>query len=155
MIRPDQRVVEPRFLFWMLRSTVASEWFASQATGVTRFGLRRQSIEGLEIYLPHLAFQQRVVEFLDGETARVDALIEKKQRMLYLLEDRWRAALSSALDPGTGLRLKHLLASPLAYGVLVPEHDNEGVPYAQNPPTCAAASLTLAECHAHTSCAVD
>ncbi len=71
---------------------------------------------------------EAIADYLDAEVARIDALIAKKRRMIALVEQRWRALVDDVLMPTTGIRLKHLLSAPLAYGVLVPEHDLDGVP---------------------------
>jgi len=43
----------------------------------------------LEIPRPPVKAQRRLVDFLDAETARIDALVAKKRRLAKLLEDRW------------------------------------------------------------------
>lgn len=97
LIRPDQRRLEPRYLFWTLASTSARDWFSSQATGVTRFGLRTQSIADVPIRLPSLKEQAQVADFLDTETARIDAFVEKKQQMIELLRERWATSVRERL----------------------------------------------------------
>jgi len=72
--------------------------------------------------------QRIIADYLDAETAQIDALIKRRRHMIGLLDEAWRSELATMLDPSTGVRLKHLLAAPLAYGVLVPEHDETGVP---------------------------
>jgi type I restriction enzyme S subunit len=81
-----------------------------------------------EVPVDDLRLQREIADFLEAETVRINALIEKKRRMIELLTEVWTSDLSAALNPKSGLRLKHLLAAPLAYGVLVPEHDETGVP---------------------------
>jgi len=41
--------------------------------------------------LPPIAAQEAIANYLDGETARIDALVMKKQRLVELLENRFRA----------------------------------------------------------------
>ena len=43
--------------------------------------------------LPPLDDQRAIADYLDAETARIDALIEKKRRMVELLETSGSAAL--------------------------------------------------------------
>ncbi|MEZ5342010.1 MAG: restriction endonuclease subunit S [Acidimicrobiales bacterium] len=52
-----------------------------------------------EIKAPHveLATQRAIADYLDTETARIDALIAKKHRMIELLEERWRGWLRRRL----------------------------------------------------------
>lgn len=91
LIRPNERSLEPRFLFWTLASTLARQWFGTQATGVTRFGLRSQSIADAPLRLPSLAVQRDIADFLDAETARINELIEKRRRIINLVDARLRA----------------------------------------------------------------
>jgi type I restriction enzyme S subunit len=128
VVRPRPRLVDGAYLYWALSSTPSRDWFSAAATGVTRFGLRRDAIGNLTVPLPPLSAQRALARFIDRETTRIDALISKKRRMIELLDERWKVELSSALR-ATGVRLKRLLRSPLAYGVLVPQHAGEdGVP---------------------------
>ena len=39
---------------------------------------------------PDLATQRQIADFLDRETARIDLLIEKKQRLVALLGEKYR-----------------------------------------------------------------
>jgi type I restriction enzyme S subunit len=128
--------VDVRFVHHLFRSS----WFIGQMTARLRgigssdqgnVRTPRINIEDfgeIPMALPPLDEQRRIADFLDAETARIDALINKKNRMIDLLREIWRSELSTELDPRSGVRLKHLLAAPLAYGVLVPEHDVDGVP---------------------------
>jgi len=50
--------------------------------------------------LPPLARQRSIADYLDRETARIDALIEKKQRMLTLLEEKFLEAVRNQVTGG-------------------------------------------------------
>jgi len=80
------------------------------ATGVTRFGLRSEAIADLEVPLPPLDEQRAIADYLDRETARIDALIAAKDRMLKLLNERWIAERSALIlrdyNPVTGAGVK-------------------------------------------------
>jgi len=130
LIRPDEGLVEPRFLFWTLASTSARSWFSSQATGVTRFGLRTQSIGDATVSLPSLRDQCAIADFLDAETARIDGLIEKKRHLLNLISLRRRAAISEAIDSikGEPLPLRRVVESFIDYRGATPEKAEGGVP---------------------------
>jgi type I restriction enzyme S subunit len=53
---------------------------------------------GMAIPTPSLKEQRAIADYLDAETARVDALIEKKRRMVELLEERRTLKISEMLD---------------------------------------------------------
>jgi type I restriction enzyme S subunit len=58
--------------------------------------------------LPPVSEQRAIAVFLDRETARIDALIEKKERLIALLEEKRQAIISHAvtrgLDPNATLK---------------------------------------------------
>lgn len=91
IIRPDQRQLDGRFLYWFMSSTVARDQLAIAATGVTRFGLRTESTGAVRVPLIPVSHQRRLAGHLDTETARIDALIEKKKQLSELLTLRTRS----------------------------------------------------------------
>jgi type I restriction enzyme, S subunit len=130
LIRPDPELVEPRFLFWSLAASTAREWFSTQATGVTRFGLRSQSIADAPLSLPSILEQREIADFLDAETARIDALIEKKHRVLQLMSVRRSSAIGEALESAECeyLPLRRVVAAFVDYRGATPEKSPSGVP---------------------------
>lgn len=87
-IRVDCSNVYSRYLYWALSSDHAKDQMHMAATGVTRFGLRVQSIRDLLIRVPPDSEQRAISDYLDIETARIDVLISKKCRMIELLDER-------------------------------------------------------------------
>jgi len=70
--------------------------------------------------------QRAIADYLDRETARIDAMIETRRRMLGLLDERRRALRDSVFGSTPGWSLKRLLTRKMAYGVLVPEFVDPG-----------------------------
>ncbi|MHB1274198.1 MAG: restriction endonuclease subunit S [Rhodanobacter sp.] len=108
LIRPRKDVLEGRFLFRCMQSRPVAFQLELEATGVTRYGLQKDSIGLAVLPLPPLPAQVRIANYLDRETARIDGLIAEKERMLALLEEK-RAALISrvvtrGLDPNAPLK---------------------------------------------------
>lgn len=85
LLRPRPSAIDPRFLYWCMRSDLARGQLSTGATGVTRFGLRQDVIASVSLPTPRLMEQRTIADFLDTETARIDALIAKKRRMIDLL----------------------------------------------------------------------
>ncbi|MDE3203488.1 MAG: restriction endonuclease subunit S [Acidobacteriota bacterium] len=86
---------DPRFLNYLLRSPV----YAAELRHLSR-GVRPNQIEidndwlrVLPVRLPPIDTQRAIADYLDAETARIDALIEKKQRMADSLRGRERSVL--------------------------------------------------------------
>lgn len=107
-IRAHKATVEPRYLFWALTGSHARDQFNVAATGVTRFGLRADSIRDLSIRVPPLPEQRVIANYLDTKTSHIDTLITKKHRMIELLKERERSLIDLWSDQ---LAAKHGLVS--------------------------------------------
>lgn len=102
VVRPGPRL-EPRYLDYLFSSGRFLQDGASRMVGVA--GQKRISDEWLRNYpIPtvDLETQGKIADYLDTETAQIDALISKKRRMLELLDERshalydeWHESLSS------------------------------------------------------------
>jgi type I restriction enzyme, S subunit len=90
-----------QFLHYLLRSDpyIALYGRISKGIRVNQWDLEHEALRNVPVMLPDLATQQAIAGFLDRETARIDQLIEKKQRMVELLGDKM-AALIEALVTG-------------------------------------------------------
>ena len=80
------RNIDRRFLWWCLNANV--EALDSVATGSTYDAVTRDDVGALRLELPSSDIQLAIADYLDAETARIDALIVKKQRMVELIEER-------------------------------------------------------------------
>ena len=54
---------------------------------VTRASLSQDVLKSLPVLLPSLAEQQRIADYLDAKCARIDALLEEKERLLERLTE--------------------------------------------------------------------
>jgi type I restriction enzyme S subunit len=61
------------------------------------FDLPWDLFKRMSIELPPLVVQRAIAGYLDAETARIDALIAKKQRMVALIEEKLRLAIDASL----------------------------------------------------------
>jgi type I restriction enzyme, S subunit len=76
----------PRFLAWQLYAR-QSELLATAPFTILPI-LNNEFVRSLLITVPPLTTQRAIADYLDRETARIDALIAAKRRMVELLEDR-------------------------------------------------------------------
>ena len=88
----------PRFLLWVLRGS--RDELRERMTGSTHQTIYMPDIETLRTPLPPLPEQSKIVDFLDKETIRLDALINAKGRMISLLNDRWQSVMFEAVCGG-------------------------------------------------------
>ncbi len=96
---------DPRFLNYLLRSPAYSAELRRLSRGVrpNQIEIDNEWLRVLPVCLPSLDGQQAIADFLDTETARIDALITKKRRMIALLEERKAGVMLAA----AGGRLTH------------------------------------------------
>ena len=83
---PD--VMRGDFLFWSLNSKPVREQMANAANGITRFGLTLSGMKSISVPAPDIDMQKTIANFLDRETARIDQLVEKKERLVDVLKER-------------------------------------------------------------------
>jgi type I restriction enzyme S subunit len=99
-IRPNSNLLDGRFLFRCIQSRPVALQLELEATGVTRYGLPKRAIGNALIPLPSLETQRLIADYLDRETARIDALVAEKEKMLALLEEKRAALVSRAVTRG-------------------------------------------------------
>lgn len=108
ILRPRQNTLDGRFLFRCIQSRPVALQLELEATGVTRYGLPKDAIGLAMLPIPPLPAQRLIADYLDRETARIDALVAEKERMLALLEEKRAALISRAvtrgLDPDVPMR---------------------------------------------------
>ena len=96
--RPDEHKVNGRFVaYWMQSATYWAQVDAQRVKStIENFSASRY--QGLEVPVPPLPTQRAIADYLDTETARIDALIEKKRRMVALLEERRMSAMTEGVS---------------------------------------------------------
>ncbi|MEZ5246310.1 MAG: restriction endonuclease subunit S [Acidimicrobiales bacterium] len=95
-IRAGERL-EPRFLQWFMSGTHARTQLLAASKGATMDTINEPILKSVSVWTPPLAEQRAIADYLDAETARIDALVAKKQQLIHLLEARWQARLESAI----------------------------------------------------------
>ena len=100
MIRPDLSRVLPRYIFWYLGCSAMNGFFLSESRGTTIIGLSSSSIRGARILRPPIGEQRAIADFLDRETAKIDALVARKERLIELLREKRTALITRAVTRG-------------------------------------------------------
>ena len=109
ILRPRSDLIRPAFLHAVISSHGVQSQIFSSENGVSREGLNYTQTANLMFAVPQsIEMQQRIVNFLNRETAKIDALIAKKQRLIELLQEKRTALISHAvtkgLDPGMPMK---------------------------------------------------
>lgn len=100
LLRPNPERVDGRFLDYSIKAGPASTHFKVEANGVTRYAIGLKAIGDAPIPAPPLAKQTAVADYLDSEIARIDALIDRKQRFIDLLLEKRTALITHAVTKG-------------------------------------------------------
>lgn len=148
--------INGRYAHYLLRSGLYVQGYTQLLTGVRPNSLQmsRDDLFAFPILLPPREEQLTIANFLDHETAKIDALIAEQQRLIELLKEKRQAVISHAvtkgLDPSVPMKdsgvewlgevpvhwevkqLKHVVdpRSSITYGIVQagPEYEG-GVPY--------------------------
>jgi type I restriction enzyme S subunit len=86
-----------RFIGYALSAIYSSGWLDVLCNRATFGHLTVEKLRALKIPFPDPNVQRTIADCLDAETARIDALIEKKRRMMELLEERASLALQASM----------------------------------------------------------
>ena len=76
IIRPDQKVVKPAFLHYLLISDRGQMYIDLSQTGANRQGLTIEEIRNFSFDIPSIKEQQHIVDYLDGKLAAIDHRVE-------------------------------------------------------------------------------
>jgi type I restriction enzyme S subunit len=98
-IRPSSGCVGA-FLSRAFSAIGPRDQFQVAANGITRFGLGGDAIQTGMFAMPPEPEQRAIAAFLDRETARIDALVAKKERLIELLQEKRTALITRAVTQG-------------------------------------------------------
>lgn len=96
-ISPDQAVLSTEFLAYWLQSPPARAYMRSNASGATVMHLRTASVPAMQIPLPPLEEQKRIVAQMDEITALVNRLEDTYNALLSEVEHLRKAAVTELL----------------------------------------------------------
>ena len=100
MLKPKESVHGP-FVHHLLRSVPFQEEFYRFGKGIVAdlWSTNYSSMSGITLAMPSLS-EQRIANFLDKETAKIDALISEQERLIELLQEKRQAVISHAVTKG-------------------------------------------------------
>lgn len=94
--------LDVQYYGYLVRQLAVTDFITSLAKGIrersTEFRYSEFSI--LRLAVPPLEEQTQIAKFLDYETAKIDALIEKQQQLIALLKEKRQAVISHAVTKG-------------------------------------------------------
>ena len=103
-LRPTTEQDEPRFFRYFMRTAVESGLF-ELATASTIQHLPAEKLRIVRYPAPPRPEQRAIADYLDRETARLDAMLAAKERVLGLLAEKRRALITRAVTRGLDARV--------------------------------------------------
>lgn len=104
-----------KYLSYYLRSRLGQDQVFSVQMGTSREGLNFDQLGNFIIFYPNNEAQQRIVQYLDKQTSKIDKTIQKDKQLIELLKEKRTAlinhAVTKGLDPYATMKNVNLLSS--------------------------------------------
>jgi type I restriction enzyme S subunit len=100
VIRPNGNIFDARFCKYALREKQFLWEVERRSVGVSYPAINTSDLADIRVSLPDIETQRLIADYLDRETARIDALVAEKEKMLALLEEKRAALISRAVTRG-------------------------------------------------------
>jgi len=109
VLRPRSAIL-PKFLFRMIQSSAVIETIVACSQGVVYPAINQSQLSCVPVWVAPLPEQRAIASFLDRETAKIDVLIAKKERLIELLREKRAALIHDAVrDASTQtMRIGHV-----------------------------------------------
>lgn len=99
VIRPN-RHLHKKFAAYCLRTSGFIKEVIARSVGVSYPTINASDLIDIKTPLPQHAEQEKIANFLDHETAKIDTLIAKQQGLIKLLKEKRQAVISHAVTKG-------------------------------------------------------
>lgn len=120
----DKSIIIPEFVAFLIQeSFYIKTQLDLQSKGSIMSGLNSSIIKNLKLILPPLAEQTILLEFIDSKFSRIDYLIDTKQKLINLLEEKRQSIITEAVTKGINPNVK-MKDSGVEWIGEIPEHWN-------------------------------
>ena len=133
IMSPRTKNYTPRYVHYLLRSPVYVAQYRRLSKGIRvgQWDLEYEQFKNLKLPLPPKSVQIQIANFLDKETAKIDNLIAQQERLLELLEEKRRDAITHAVTRGqdTGTSFSYVRIKNIAHAIgrgASPDYDDKG-----------------------------
>ncbi|MEK2046744.1 restriction endonuclease subunit S [Vibrio parahaemolyticus] len=99
VVRPNANNYH-RFIAYLFDSTEFRTQIRDAVKGVKVFSITQAILKSANVWLPEHEEQQKIANFLDHETAKIDTLITKQEKLIELLKEKRQAVISHAVTKG-------------------------------------------------------
>ena len=98
--RPLNSAYSTKLMYWILNSQIFNRYIEYMSFGSTIIHLYQQTFENFSFPIPNFNEQKAIIDFLDQKTAEIDALINDKEKLIELLQEKRQAIISEAVTKG-------------------------------------------------------
>ena len=132
IIKLKQDIIHPQ---WFVYYSLSSEYAAKvnkECSGTTRDRISRKKLSCITIPIPPLAEQERIVEILDREFEKINALKTNTERSLQHAKDLFQSALKQELQPKEGWTtrpLSDVCVITSSKRIFKSEYVSDGIPF--------------------------
>jgi len=99
IFRPDEEY-HPKFLVYLFSGKEYFQNTENIARGATMQRISRGLLGNIRVVIPSKNEQTQIANFLDHETAQIDTLITKQEKLIALLKEKRQAVISHAVTKG-------------------------------------------------------
>jgi type I restriction enzyme S subunit len=99
VIRPN-KFLHKGYAAYCLRASGFIKEVVAQSVGISYPAINASDLVNIKAPEPKFDEQQKIANFLDHETAKIDTLIEKQQQLIALLKEKRQAVISHAVTKG-------------------------------------------------------
>lgn len=100
--------IDSRFLGWVCQSNIFIDEVVARSNGVSYPAINASDIGDIRIPSPDNSIQRAIADYLDVETARIDAIISKKKQLMALAFERLEATLERIFSRWEQIPLRRL-----------------------------------------------
>lgn len=105
-LRPTTDKDDPRYFVLVMRAAVEAGLFSLRASAATIQHLPAEKLRVVRYPAPPIEEQRAIVNRVSRQTARLDALVAAKQRVLDLLAEKRKAVIATAVTRGLDPKVK-------------------------------------------------
>ena len=98
--RGKKNILDNTYLKYFILSQQFQDSLMTFATGSTALGIKAERLGYLQQCIPPINEQLKIANFLDHETAQIDTLIAKQEKLIELLKEKRQAVISHAVTKG-------------------------------------------------------
>lgn len=95
-----------RYLFYITKTPFFDKWLGVSAIEATIGNVNGEKYANLLVPVPPIQQQLDIVNFLDRETTKLDAMLQVKERILLLLAEKRQAIITNAITRGANQNIE-------------------------------------------------